>query len=54
MRSFLYSYEGKLLYHDYQMNEVYEMYRDTAIMRYRINVDNRIPPEGYWTQPQLT
>ena len=54
MRSFLYSYEGKLLYHDYQMNEIYEMYRDTAIMRYRINVDNRIPPEGYWTQPQLT
>ena len=54
MRHFFYRYDGKLLYHDYQMNEVYEMYRDTAIMRYRINVDNRIPPEGYWTQPQLT
>ena len=54
MRHFFYRYDGKLLYHDYQMNEIYEMYRDTAIMRYRINVDNRIPPEGYWTQPQLT
>ena len=54
MRSFLYFYEGKLLYHDYQMNEVYELYRDTAIMRYHINVDNRVPPVDYWLQQDLT
>ena len=54
MRTFFYRYDGKLLYHDYRMNDVYELYADTAIVRYRINVDNRIPPEGYWTQPNMS
>ena len=54
MRTFFYRYDGKLLYHDYQRNDVYELYADTAIVRYRINVDNRIPPEGYWTRPNMS
>ena len=50
LKTFFYEYEHKLLHHGYQSIDIYEMYPDTALLRYRINVDNRIPPEDFWRQ----
>ena len=50
LKTFFYEYEHKLLHHGYQSNDIYEMYPDTALLRYRINVDNRIPPEDFRRQ----
>ncbi|MDR3057962.1 MAG: 6-bladed beta-propeller [Prevotella sp.] len=43
-------YQGKLLFHEYQNNSVFEITPDRAILRYMIDIDGRIPPDGYWAQ----
>ena len=50
MKDFLYRYDGKVIYHGYKMNDIYELTKDSAISRYKINVDNKIPPEKFWSQ----
>jgi hypothetical protein len=44
-------YQGKLLFHEYQNNNVFEITPDSAILRYTIDIGGRIPPDGYWEQP---
>jgi hypothetical protein len=41
-------YQGKLLFHEMQNNHIYELTPDSAILRYTIDIDGRIPPEGFW------
>ena len=48
MEDFFYKYDGKIIWHGYQSNDIYEVSRDSAKFRYRINVDNKIPPEDFW------
>ena len=48
MKDFMYKYDGKILYHGYKYNDIYEFKRDTAIVRYTINVDNKMPPKDFW------
>ena len=48
MKDFMYRYDGKILYHGYKYNDIYEFKRDTAIVRYTINVDNKMPPKDFW------
>jgi hypothetical protein len=46
-------YRGKLLFNEYQNNSIYELTPDSAVLRYTIDIDGRIPPEGYWEQPDV-
>lgn len=43
-------YGGKLLANESQNNNIYEITPDSAILRYTINIDNRMPPAGFWEQ----
>lgn len=50
-------YEGKLLLSMYQDNHIYELTTDSAIVRYTVNVDDRLPPEGaqaFWERTDAT
>jgi len=42
--------EGHILSHGYQGNEILECTMDSTKIRYRINIDNKIPPAGFWAQ----
>lgn len=44
--TFFTHYEDKLLLSMYQNNHVYELTADSAIIRYTVNVEDRLPPEG--------
>ena len=48
LKEFLYRYDGKILWHGFQTMNIYEVKRDTAVVRYTINVDNRTPPRDFW------
>ena len=48
MKDFIYKYDGKILFHGYKYNDIYELNRDTAIVRYTINVDDKMPPKDFW------
>lgn len=48
MRDFYCRYDGKIIKSFYKSNNVYELSRDSAILRYTINIDNKIPPVDYW------
>ncbi len=50
MLDYFYRYGEKILLNRYKSNDIHELTRDSAILRYRINIDNKIPPEGYWRQ----
>ncbi len=39
-------YEGHIISHGYQSNDILECTLDSSKIRYKINVDNRIPPAG--------
>ena len=43
-------YEGHIISHGYQSNDILECTLDSSKIRYKINVDNRIPPAGFYTQ----
>lgn len=43
-------YAGKLIVHESQNSNIYEITPDSLMLRYAINIDNRIPPEGFWEQ----
>lgn len=50
-------YDGKLLLSVYQNNNVYELMADSAIVRYTVNVADRLPPEGaqaFWERTDVT
>ena len=48
LSNFLYRYDGRIFWHGYQTNNIYDVTPDTSIVRYTINVDNRMPPEDFW------
>ena len=48
MKDFLYKYDGKIIFHGYKHNNIYELKRDTVIVHYTINVDNKMPPKDFW------
>lgn len=43
-------FEGLIISHGYQGNEILECTMDSTKVRYRINIDNKIPPAGFWAQ----
>ncbi len=43
-------YDDKVLFYEYQSVDIHEVNQDTAIVRYTINVDNRMPPKDFWKQ----
>ena len=43
-------FEAHILSHGYQGNEILECTMDSTKIRYRINIDNKIPPAGFWAQ----
>ncbi|MDR2968313.1 MAG: 6-bladed beta-propeller [Tannerellaceae bacterium] len=45
-------YDGKLLLNECQNNNIYEITPSSLNLRYTINIDNRIPPDGFWEQPE--
>lgn len=47
-REFICQYDGKLIKGSYKSNDIYELGRDSAVLRYTINIDNKIPPADYW------
>lgn len=49
-----YHYKGKMLFSEYQNNHIYEITPDRALLRYTIDVDGRMPPDGFWDRDDLT
>lgn len=49
-----YHYKGRTLFSEYQNNHVYEITADSAVLRYTIDVDGRMPSEGFWDREDLT
>ena len=43
-------FDGHIISHGYQGNEILECMRDSSRVRYRLNIDNRVPPPGFWAQ----
>lgn len=47
-------YRGKVLSSEFQSNEILELTGDTAMVRYIININDKMPPEGFWDQKVST
>jgi hypothetical protein len=47
-------YNGKLLFNEPQNNNIYELTKDSAVIRYIVDFDGRKPPEGFWAQQEKT
>lgn len=43
-------YDGKVLLSEFQSNEILELTKDSAKVRYIINVNDKMPPKGFWEQ----
>lgn len=43
-------FDGHIISHGYQGNEILECMRDSSRVRYRLNIDNRVPPPRFWAQ----
>ena len=43
-------YHGKILVSGYQSNEILEVTLDGVKVRYVININDKMPPEGFWEQ----
>ena len=43
-------YHGKILVSGYQSNEILEVTLDGVNVRYVININDKMPPEGFWEQ----
>lgn len=47
-------HEGHIILNSYQSNEILELTKDSSKVWCKINVDNRIPPDGFWIQEDKT
>ena len=47
-------YKGNLYLNMHQDNNVYQLTTDSAYVHYTINVENRIPPKGFWDNMQMS
>ena len=47
-------YEGNLFLNLYQNSNIYRLTADSAYIHYTINVENKMPPEGFWDNMQLS
>ncbi|MDH6359006.1 6-bladed beta-propeller [Parabacteroides sp. PF5-9] len=47
-------YEGKLLFNEPQNNLIYEITKDSAAVRYIVDIDGKTPPVGFWEQQNMT
>lgn len=45
------SYDGKILVSEYKSNEIKEITKDSTVVKYILNINDRMPPEGYWEKP---
>lgn len=45
------TYNGKILISQYQSNQIMEVTKDSASVRFTLNINDRMPPEGYWEKP---
>lgn len=41
---------GKVIAAGYQNNDIVEITKDTAIVKYTLNIGNKMPPVGFWEQ----
>lgn len=49
-RDCLTSNDGKIQVSQYQSNEILEITKDSAYVKYILNINNKMPPEGYWEE----
>ena len=47
-------YKENLFLNLYQNSNIYRLTIDSAYIHYRINVENKMPPEGFWNNMQLS
>ena len=49
-RDCLTSNDGKIQVSQYQSNEILEITEDSAYVKYILNINDKMPPEGYWEE----